>query len=94
MEREYLQGPWDAPKVLWSLLVPATLVTLGAAFWRHNLRLGIAALVAAAVGKMVWRVAFGGESGRAVFVPALVGLALCVAAIGAAYRRYRRSSGR
>lgn len=93
MEREYLGGAWDAPKVMVSLLVPVILVTLGAAFWRHNFRLGMAALVAAAVGKVIWSVAFGGESGRAVIVPALVGLALCIVLIGVAYtRQFRRGA--
>lgn len=90
MERSYLHGRWDAAKVMMSLLVPVTFTALGAACWRRNLRLGMAVLVAMALGKMLWSVAFGGESGRAVFAPALLGLLLCLGAVWVGFRWLQR----
>jgi len=42
------------------------------------------------MAKMSWSVAFGGQSGKAVFVPAMVGLAICVALIYIGFRRWKR----
>jgi hypothetical protein len=92
MEKRYMHGTWDAAKVLMSLLVPVTFVALGAAFWRRNLWFGIFVLVAMATSKLIWSVAFGGQSGRAIFAPALVGLVVCIAAVWAGFRRLHRKS--
>lgn len=92
MEKDYLHGTWDGPKVLMSLLVPITFVALGAAFWRRNLWFGLFVLVAMAGGKLVWSVAFGGESGKAIFAPALLGLVACVGVVWAGFRRLQRQA--
>lgn len=91
MERTYLLGTWDPPKVMMSLLVPVAFIILGLAFWRRNVWLGMSVLVAIAVSKMLWSVVFRGESGIAIFAPALVGLTLCIALIGAGFRKLKRN---
>lgn len=78
MEKEYLTGERTLPKVLIALLVPASLSALVIAFWKRSLMVGMAVIVFIALAKMSWSVVFGGESGKAVFVPAIVGLLICI----------------
>lgn len=87
MEQQYLFGEWGPLKVLMSLLVPGTLFALAAAFWKRSLWLGLSVLVFIAVSKMTWSVAFGGESGKSIFAPALIGLLICVGLVYAGFRK-------
>ncbi len=73
-----------------ALLVPVSLAALGAAFWWRNLWTGIAVIVLIAVGKMMWSVRFGGESGRSVILPAVAGLALCIGLVYWGFKRAER----
>lgn len=94
-ERAWLSGPWTAAKVALALAVPVSLTLLGAAFWKRSWRLGVAMLVAIAAGKATWSVVEGGQAGEAVLAPALVGLAVCVAAVvGAVAWERRRASAK
>ena len=43
-----------------------------------------------ALEKMSWSVVFGGESGKAVFVPAMVGLLICILLIYIGFRRMEK----
>jgi hypothetical protein len=81
MEMEWLRGNWTFGKVLMTLLVPISLVTLGFAFWKRSLWFGISVIVFIALAKLTWSVAFGGESGKSIFVPAILGLLVCVGLI-------------
>jgi hypothetical protein len=87
MEKEYLSGDWGYAKILISLLVPISLTALGAAFWKRNLWFGLSTLTFIAVAKMGWSVAFGGEAGKAIFIPAIIGLVVCVALIYIGFKR-------
>ncbi len=80
-EREYLTGVWTAPKILLTLIVPAFFILLGLAFWRRSWWHGVAVINLAAIGKVVWSVAEGGQSGWAVMIPALIGLVICNLAV-------------
>ncbi len=90
MEKTYLTGDWGATKVLISLLIPATLIALAAAFWKRSLWLGISVLIFIAVAKMLWSVVFGGESGQSVIVPAIIGLVICIGLIYTGFRRLEK----
>ena len=90
MEKEYLTGEWTLPKVLITLLIPASLSALATAFWKRNLWIGVAVMVFIALAKMSWSVAFGGQSGKAVFVPAMVGLLICILLIYIGFRRIEK----
>lgn len=94
MEMEWLTGTWTAPKILLSLLVPASLFVLGLAFWKRNLWFGLTVVVLIAVAKFTWSVVFGGEAGWSILAPAAVGLAVCLGLIYAGFRRMERSGGR
>lgn len=87
MERQYLFSDWGAAKILMSLLVPASFTLLGAAFWKRSLWFGISVLVFIAVAKMIWSVSFGGESGKSIFAPALIGLGLCIGLVYVGFRK-------
>jgi hypothetical protein len=80
-EKEWLTGPWPLEKWLLSLTVPGFFVFLALAFWKRSWWYGVALINAAALGKVLWSVVYGGESGWAVLPPALVGLLLCNAAV-------------
>ncbi|MDZ5472820.1 hypothetical protein SM124_13895 [Bacillus sp. 31A1R] len=77
-EVDYLTGDWGVGKILITLLVPFSLTALALAFWKRNLWIGLTVLVLIAVGKMTWSVTSAGDAGKSIFIPALVGLFLCI----------------
>lgn len=85
MEKEYLTGNWEASKILITLLVPASLTVLVIALWKRSLWMGVSTLIFIAVAKMLWSVVFGGESGKSVIIPAIMGLVICIALIVIGY---------
>ena len=87
MEKEYLTGNWNLSKVLIALLIPASLSALAIAFWRRSLLVGIAVMVFIALAKISWSVALGGESGKSVLVPAMLGLIICIILIFIGFKR-------
>ena len=93
-EKEYLTGDWNLSKVLITLLVPASLSALAMAFWKRSLLIGTAVMVFIALAKISWSVVFGGESGRSVIVPAVVGLVICIILVFAGYKKMEKSSKR
>jgi hypothetical protein len=85
-ERAWLTGEWGVWKSLLSLTIPAFFILLGAAFWKRSWGYGLAVINAAMLGKVWWSLAYGGESGRAILPPALLGLAVCNACVLLAVR--------
>ncbi len=95
IEKEWLTGEWTLAKVLMSAIVPLTLSALCLAFWRRSLVWGLIIINVVAIGKLMWGVVFGGGTGWAMLLPALVGLAVCnVAVLFAAHRISARFSRR
>jgi hypothetical protein len=92
-ERDYLLGPWNAGKIVASLLVPAAFTALALAFWRQSWVWGLVVINGAILFKIGWTYAVSGAAGaNAHLVPALAGLALVdgllvVVARMAAHRR-------
>jgi hypothetical protein len=80
-EREYLTGVWTIQKILLTLIVPVFFILLGLAFWKRSWWWGVAVINVAALGKVAWSIAEGGQSGWAVLVPALVGMIFCDLAV-------------
>jgi hypothetical protein len=74
-ERQYLLGPWDATKVFFAALVPVFFVSVGAAFWRRSVLVGLVAVNVASLIKIGWSFYFAGTSGWTVVAPAVLGLA-------------------
>jgi hypothetical protein len=91
-ERRWLTGEWTAGKVLSTLVVPAMLGVLCLAFWRRSLLWGLLVINVIAVTKVAWGVVDGSGSGWIMLAPALVGLAICDAAVLYAARRMRKGS--
>lgn len=91
MEMDYLTGDWQLAKVLISMLVPISLGALAFACWKRSLWFGISVLVFIAVAKMLWSVIYGGEAGTSIFVPAILGLGICVALVYRGFRRLEKS---
>lgn len=90
MEIDYLTSAWNPAKILITLLVPISLIILGAAFWKRNLFIGLSVIVLIAIGKVTWSVVFGGESGTSLIAPASLGLIICVVLIYFGVRRSRK----
>lgn len=80
-EKDYILGEWTIIKVFASLTVPAFFYFLALAFWKRSWWWGVAVINFAALGKIVWSVIEGGESGWAVLVPAVIGMLVCDAAV-------------
>lgn len=92
MEQDYLLGNWTWAKVLTTVLVPVSLTALSIAFWKRSLWMGIAVLVFIAVAKMLWSVMFGGESGQAVILPAIIGLLVCIVLLTVGFLRLNKKN--
>ena len=91
MEREYLTEDWTLWKVLLGLVVPISFAALAVAFWKRSLVWGLAVINAMVLVKIAWSFYFGDESGGLTLLPsALVGLAVCDAAILYVARRMRK----
>lgn len=89
-EKDWLTGQWGAVKIAFTLLVPLSLFLLCAAFWKRNVRFGTAVIVLMALSKVLWSIAYGGEAGKAVVLPAVSGLLVCVAAVWVCVKRNKR----
>lgn len=90
LEIEYLTGDWNLAKILISSLVPISLGALAFAFWKRSLWFGISVLVFIAVAKMIWSVIYGGEAGKSIFIPAIIGLVVCVVLVYRGFRKLER----
>jgi len=90
MEKEYLSGDWGFAKILISSLVPVSLTALAVAFWKRSLWVGISVIIFIAIAKMTWSVMFGGEAGKSIFVPAIVGLVICIVFIYLGIRKMEK----
>jgi uncharacterized membrane protein YhaH (DUF805 family) len=93
VEKDYLTGDWTLTKILLALLVPVSFAALAVAFWRRSLVWGLTVINVMVLVKIVWSFYFGEESGGLTLLPsALVGLAVCDAAILYVVRRMRKRS--
>lgn len=90
VEIDYLNAPWSIGKIIMTLIVPIAFIALGTAFWKRNLLLGLSVIVFIALGKMLWSVVFGGESGMSILAPAIIGLIICVLLIYFGYKMARK----
>ena len=93
-EMDYLRGAWTAPKIAASLAVPVFFLMILSAAWKRKWRWLIGAIAGGALLKVFWSVAFGGESGASVVKPALLGLLICVSAVGLIRWKHRKSGKR
>ena len=91
LEMDYLNSSWGLAKVLMTLLVPLSLIALGAAFWKRNLLFGISVIVLIAVAKILWSAVYGGEAGMSILAPAIVGLIICVVLIYFGFKRLSKN---
>lgn len=91
IELDYLNAPWGIGKILITLIVPISLFALGAAFWKRNILFGISVIVFIALAKILWSVAFGGESGMSILAPAIIGLIICVVLIYFGFKRSEKT---
>jgi hypothetical protein len=91
-EKEFLLGGWSAQKIFLLLTVPLFFLLLASSFWKRSWWWGLAVINIAALGKIGWSVAEGGESGWAVLVPAVIGMLVCDIAVyfGAKYVKNRK----
>lgn len=80
MEKEFLLEPTPA-KLLSLTAIPIKMSLLLAAFWHRSPGSGLLVVNQIAVLKVIWSLRNGGESGRAVIKPAVVGLVVSNAAI-------------
>lgn len=80
-EMEYLKGVWTAPKIIMSLSVPIFFIALIIAAWKRNWKWLLGVVIAAALLKILWSVAFSGEAGMSILKPAIAGLTLCISAL-------------
>ncbi|WP_372802299.1 hypothetical protein [Lutibacter sp.] len=86
-EKEYLYGQWNTEKILLTLTIPISFITLGLAFWKRSLVLGVAVIGLMATGKMVWSIENAGESGKSISIPAIAGLFICCGIIYYGFKR-------
>jgi hypothetical protein len=76
-EIDWLGSSLNFSKLFMLALVPISLTSLAIAFWKRSLKIGLSVIAFMAIGKMLWSVAFSGDAGKSIFLPALLGLLLC-----------------
>ncbi len=86
-EKQYLQSNWDTKKILISMLVPVSMSFLAMAFWKRNLLAGIGVIALIALGKIIWSVQNGGDSGMSIIIPAIMGLLICITLVYFGFKR-------
>jgi hypothetical protein len=81
-EKEYLLGPWDLRKWVMAGLVPLGFGCLGVACWRRSWKWGLGVLHVMGAIKVAWTyVFFPSDAAAAHLLAALLGFAICDAAI-------------
>ena len=90
-EMDYLKGVWTAPKIIMSLAVPLFFFMLLTAAWKRNWKWILGVVIGAAVLKFIWSVAFSGEAGMSILMPALAGLIICIGGLYYFFRKYKRT---
>lgn len=88
-EMEYLKGVWTVTKIIMSLSVPIFFIALIIAAWNRNWKWLLGIVIASALLKILWSVAFGGEAGKSILKPAIAGL---IVSIGAIYYYIKRQN--
>lgn len=90
-EKEYLLGAWTIWKLLLALLIPASFITLAAAFWKRSYLLGLLVINAMVVIKILWTfVIFDHDAALAHLLPAVVGLSLVNFAVFLYLRKHKK----
>jgi hypothetical protein len=89
-ERQFLLEGSVVARVALVLMVVAFFVALAAAFWKRSWLWGLVVINAGTLLKVIWSVAFGGETGWASLAPSIFTLAVTDAAILLAMRFLRR----
>jgi hypothetical protein len=80
-EMEFILGPLTAQKIFFWFMVPLFFALLALSFWKRSWWWGVAVINLAALGKIIWSVVAGGESGWAVLIPAVIGMIVCDLAV-------------
>lgn len=88
-EMDYLKGEWTTPKIVMSLAVPLFFFMLLTSAWRRNWKWLLGVIIGAAVLKIIWSVAFSGESGMSILKPAILGLVICIGGLAYFFRRHK-----
>ena len=89
-EKGWLYSEWDYKKILLIITVPISFIALGLSFWNRSLLMGLGVVVLMATGKIVWSIQNAGESGKAIIVPATLGLIICSALIFYGFKRLEK----
>ncbi len=92
MEMEYLLGEWTWVRAIFTAFIPLTFYLLAFALWKRSLKVGLLVLVFMAVSKIFWSLLEGGVSGNAILVPAIGGLVICVVALTAGFRYFKKNA--
>ena len=89
-EKDWLYGEWNYKKIMLIITVPVSFTALGLAFWKHSLFMGLGVVVLMATGKIVWSIQNAGESGKAIIIPAILGLLICSGLIFYGFKRLEK----
>lgn len=89
-EKEWLYSEWNFRKLLLILLVPASFIALGLAFWKRSLWIGLAVVFLMATSKIIWSILNAGESGGSIIVPAVIGLVICLGLIFYGFKQFEK----
>jgi len=89
-EKDWLYGEWNYKKILLIITVPVSFILLGLSFWARSLLMGLGVVVLMATGKIIWSIQNGGESGKSIIIPAVLGLVICTGLILFGFKRLER----
>lgn len=89
-EKDYLYGIWDTKKLIMTLTIPISFISLGLAFWKRSILIGIGVIILIATGKIIWSIQNAGESGKSIVIPAIIGLIICCCCIYFGFKRLKK----
>jgi hypothetical protein len=93
-EKDWLYSTWSLKKIALLLTVPLSFIALGLSFWRKSLLMGLGVVVLISIGKIVWSIQSAGASGRAIIVPAILGLIVCCGLVYYGFKRLERKKSK
>lgn len=90
-EKDWLLASWKASKIIFMATIPISFFALGLAFWKRSLIIGLGVIFLMATGKIIWSILNAGEAGKAILIPAILGLIICSILVYVGFKKLEKT---